>query len=557
MGEQIWIKNLKLDIDKISNYVSVLNEYIEHISKRNYEYVKVHASILRQFVDTLDSIVVLLNSNYKSHDEFITGKINNVSGIFILLRKLIESNMIMNIVINNGKDLYDLYLEQAELDEAHISKMFKDSSVWFKQGKKETNKKYYWISKSLKKNVNSIDDLIDLAHITADAKANMKAWVKECNYMSHPTLYSNDKILAPFNGAFIFELYYVFEILIEMMGTFYEIIKAIESIDQFNSSFDIKLIENTIPRFFIFQDDFNQFDRTPKEIVSDFSPIDYNQNPYNIRAEYSMLNIGITAPHIKNGFGERKKTTIGKLIDILAEDIRDLLIGYYHKKDFIFYPKIRQVLEDVSYIDQILKMDETKIEVFQCYMDIQRYNKADYVIRMYKGIYEPGFDHKKMNMVGIDKITTEQYYQKNLNFYKEYFSKNYNVRIKVDKIKQPNSWLFDGKTIPSNWQIIKNMIEDNQFLTKVDSDFFNGLYSLSSLLCHVNHFGVNSKIIKEDKTYIETLKQVMIVVERNFNKLMSYTPQEFKDIFKNHEMVINKLLFNLYNYDIINVPNPD
>ena len=27
------------------------------------------------------------------------------------------------------------------------------------------------------------------------------------------------------------------------------------------------------------------------------------------------------------------------------------------------------------------------------------------------------------------------------------------------------------KTIPSNWQIIKNMIEDNQFLTKVDSDF--------------------------------------------------------------------------------------
>ena len=78
-----------------------------------------------------------MNSNYKSHDEFITGKINNVSGIFILLRKLIESNMIMNIVINNGKDLYDLYLEQAELDEAHISKMFKDSSVWFKQGKKQ------------------------------------------------------------------------------------------------------------------------------------------------------------------------------------------------------------------------------------------------------------------------------------------------------------------------------------------------------------------------------------------------------------------------------------
>ena len=74
------------------------------------------------------------------------------------------------------------------------------------------------------------------------------------------------------------------------------------------------------------------------------------------------------------------------------------------------------MLEDVSYIDQILKMDETKIEVFQCYTDIQRYNKADYVIRMYKGVYEPGFDHKKMNMVGIDKITTEQYYQKNLEF---------------------------------------------------------------------------------------------------------------------------------------------
>ena len=75
---------------------------------------------------------------------------------------------------------------------------------------------------------------------------------------------------------------------------------------------------------------------------------------------------------------------------------------------------------------------------------------------------------------------------------------------------------------------------------------FNGLYSLSSLLCHINHFGVNSKIIKEDKTYIETLKQVMIVVERNFNKLVSYTHKNLKIFLKNHEMIYKQITFLIY-----------
>lgn len=558
MSESIWIRNLKSDIDQIESFQDAIKNYVKHVSNINFEPVQVHTSIISQFADSLEAVVMLLNSNYKDLSTLLTRKINNINGVFIYLRKIIEADMILNIVINNGKELYNLYLAQSTIDESHVCRNFGDDNKKFKVSNEESNNKYYWIEKALGTSVDSIDDLIELAHIVPEVKSNMKAWVKECNYMSHPTLYSDDKIIAPFNGAFMNDIYYVFEILIETIYAFYEMIKVIESISQYNSKYDIDTIKTKIPNLSLFKKDF--FTKISNRFSDDdnFKQVDYNQIPYNVRAEISMMTLGITAPFIKNELGDRKRNTLNKLIDILAEDLRDLLIGYYQKNNAVFYPKIRQVLEDVSYVNQILNMTEEQIEIFQAYTDIQRYINANYTINIRKNYIEPPFNFKKWN-VDHDgkKQTIEQYYQQSLKFIKEYYKDNHNKNIKTKEIKRPNSWLYNGKKTPTNWQIIKRMLTDINDYTHENIDFYSGLYSLSSLYCHINNFSITNAYIRKETTYINFLKAVMDVVKTVYDKLMSFAPNDFKAIFKPNQTTLNKLIYNLYNYDIINVPNPN
>lgn len=558
MSDRIWIKNLKSDIDQIELFIVEMKNYVKHLSKNDFEPIRVHNSIISQFTDSLEAVVILLNSNYKDSSTLLTSKINNINGIFIYLRKMIEANMILNIAINNGKELYKLYLSQDSNDESHVSNKFGNNKNMFAFSNEPSKKKYYWIEKALDVRVDSIDDLIDLAHVVPDAKSNMKAWIKECNYMSHPTLYSDDKIIAPFNGTFMDDIYYVFEIMIEIIHAFYEMIKAIENVPQYNSEYDIDEIKARIPILSLFKKDFFTKLSNNFTFESNFKQVDYNQVPYNIRTEFSMVNLGITAPFVENGLGGRKKRTLGKLIDIFAEDLRDLLIGYYQKNNAIFYSKIRQVLEDASYINQMLNMTEDQIEIFQAYTDIQRYINADYVINIRKNYIRPPFDFKKWDISSSNKkMTVEQYYQQNLTFLKDYYKNKFSQNVKTKDIKRPNSWLYDGKNIPSNWQMIKTMLLNINHHTHENIDFYSGLYSLSSLHCHINNFSITNKYIQKEQTYIYYLKSVMVVVKTIYDTLMAFAPNDFKSIFKQNQTALNKLMYDLYNYDIINVPNPN
>ncbi|MBG0762042.1 hypothetical protein IY230_00255 [Acholeplasma laidlawii] len=65
MSESIWIKNLKSDIDQIEFFQFAIKNYVKHISSIEFEPVKVHASIISQFADSLEAVVMLFNSNYK------------------------------------------------------------------------------------------------------------------------------------------------------------------------------------------------------------------------------------------------------------------------------------------------------------------------------------------------------------------------------------------------------------------------------------------------------------------------------------------------------------
>ena len=52
------------------------------------------------------------------------------------------------------------------------------------------------------------------------------------------------------------------------------------------------------------------------------------------------------------------------------------------------------------------------------------------------------------------------------------------------------------------------------------------------------------------------MKGIMILVKGLYDKLFLQTSLEFRELIKDNINQIDKLLFNLYNYDIINVPNP-
>lgn len=550
----IWENNLKYDIDQISKYVYSLNQYLEHIYIIGDKNRFAHYSIIKQFSDSLDSITILLNRNYNFDNKLRTGKINNISGIFILLRKCLEANMMLNIILNSRSDIYEAYLSQIEIDESHLSKMFSTTNYDFTNYTNISKEKYYWTNSLKSDSVKTINDLIDLANIMPDAKANIKTWVNECNYMSHPTLYSSYSIISQFNGEFIKDLQYIFEILIDMMGTFYEMIEVIELQPEFNSNYNLDLIYSCIPDFSLFRNNFNSV----KRIFNKNIPIDNNKNDIvssNIKDQLIFLNLELTSFFTKGSFEERKKSALAKLLDVFTQDLYDLLKGYFSKKDLLFYPKIRQVLEDISYIDKILKMEEDQIELFQCYTDIQRYSNMANAANILNGFNDQIPDYKNIKMNNMD-LTAEEYYYENIDFFKKYILKNFNKKFKTTRIKIPNSWMYDGKKIPSNWQIIKEMIQSNIFIESIDIDFYNGMYSLSSLFCHVNHFSVINETVKTDESYIKYMKGIMILVKGLYDKLFLQTSLEFRELIKDNINQIDKLLFNLYNYDIINVPNP-
>jgi hypothetical protein len=551
----MWIKNLRNDLYKIKLYCKEINNYLDILNSNKNNLSVMYFSLLNDYNETLKAILILLESNYHKEDELQTSRINNMSGIFILLRKLIETEATINVLLNNKEELHELYLAQKEFDEAYIASKFKDSSSAFKQSKIPRSR-YFWLNKYLGKNISSINDLINTGNYTKESKLMLELWLYECNYMSHPNLYNDNVIVENFNGMFINTLRYIFEVLEQTSLAIYSMIEHIESVDKTKTSYQISSIYNKIPKFNIFNNDYFEKSYLNNNIIYPFTNIDFNNYAYNIRAEYSFINASVTTTYESNKLSDRKRRTIGKLLDQYVEDLKDLVIGFYNKNNIIFYTKIRQVFESIAYIDLVLNMNEEEVEVYQAYTDIQRHKRSTYSIDKFNKLNNNNIKTDKELINSDEKLTIEQAYNLNVKFVKDYFLNKFNVKIKTNLIKRTNSFAFDGKTVPSNWDLIRGMIDRNNAENTLDVNYFDGLYSLSSLHCHVNYFTYSNHNLNEDRFYIEIMRNVMNVVKINYDKLFDLLPQELKEILPLKNSTVNKILYNLYNYDIIKVPNP-
>src|SRR5690625_1776998 len=547
----IWIKNLRYDLYKLKTYTKEFNKYLKVFKNNKTNFGIVYYSLLNEYNQTMKSILMLLESNYKSKEELQTFRINNMSGVFILLRKLIETEATLNILLNNKEELHVMYLSQSELDESHVAMMFGESSKDFKKNKTPKSK-YFWLNKYFGKRARSVNDLLKTGNYTKGSKLMLELWLYECNYMAHPNLYSDNELVENFNGMFIHLLRYIFEVLQQTSLAVYSMICHIESIDQTKTGYDLSRVENKIPKFDIFNDDYFESKYYDESISYPFENKDYNYFAYDIRAEYSFINGSLTISYDGNPLSLDKRRTLGKLLDYYVEDLKDLVIGFYNKDNMIFYTKVRQVLESIAYIDLVLEMNEDEIKVYQAYTDIQRHKRGTYSLNKFNQLNNTNHNIDKEFINSNQKLTVEQAYNLNVKFMKDYFMKIFNEKVSTKTIKRANSFAYDGKGVPSNWQLIKNMLVRNN----IDVKYYSGLYSLSSLHCHVNYFTHSNKKLSEEKFYVEVMKKVMTIVKENYDKLFKLLPDELKEILPSTNSTINKVLYNLYNYDIIKVPNP-
>lgn len=549
MNKMIWPYNIKNDINDIHKFSIELEKYLYSINNKTL-YNKVHHSIISQFNESLKTLVKIFISNFEEDKFKYVSFMYNIEGVFIFLRKMIEAMTIINIIVNSkDKEIYEGYINQQTIDEANIKKMFNGTSKHFNKTITELKNKYSYLNKLTDKEIKSIDDLIDLAHITKLSKSYFKSWIEECNYMSHPNLYSEHLVKEALSEDILFTLRYIFEIVEQMIYSIYYLIEEFERTPLFKSNYNTNDLKELIPDFSVFHDEF--FNIKLKKEEQTLNIDNFNNIPYNLLSELQFLNIGVTSEFSNNSLTVNKKRTLGKLIDVLAFNVKDLLMGFYGKNNILFYAKIRQVLENITYINKMLSANELEVEVFQYFTDLQRYHKTNNITRQFK-------DYNNINKtfrtikINTEKglITLERHYQYVLIFLKEYYKKIFNINVTTNFLKRPNSWASDGKKTISNWALIKQSLKDKNI------DYFKGLYSLSSLFCHINHFSVNNEIINTDGFYIEILKEIMLLVKETFDKLLTYTSKDLINIFNKTELTINKILFNLYNYDIIKVPNP-
>src|SRR5690554_5306252 len=373
----MWIKNLRHDLYKLESYTLEFNEYLKGLCNNKTNFGIVFYSLITEYNETLKSVLMLLESNYKNEEELQTSRINNMSGVFILLRKLIEIETVLNILLNNKDDLYVSYINQAKIDESHVASMFNGSLIIFKSTTKPKSK-YFWLNKYFKKTYRSVNDLLNLGNYNKESKLMLELWLYECNYMAHPNLYSDNELIENFNGMFIHLLRYIFEVIQQTSHGVYSMIDHIETIIRTKTNYDISNIENKIPMFDIFHDNYFVKPYYDESVDYPFVNRDYNNYAYDIRVEYSFINAILTVDYDGNPLSLAKRRTLGKLLDYYVEDLKDLVIGFYNKNNIIFYTKIRQVLESISYIDLVLEMDEDEIEVYQAYTDIQRYKRGTY-----------------------------------------------------------------------------------------------------------------------------------------------------------------------------------
>lgn len=541
--------NLMDDLNSLNNFSNEVKSYLKIFDNEKDYFIRAYKSVFTSFCEALDDIVNSLFYNYKEENTIDNIFLINLENSFIFLRKLLESNLILNIFKTDQETLFKEYIEQSEKDLSHVSKMFNEKTLYFNSSDKKTINRYDWINQACGIKIKSLTGLVDITSMNEFNKNSYKTYISDLNMLTHPNLYSDGKFHEIVRTQERSDLTYIFEVTEKNIQDMCEVLIYFENKRCKNITYDLTKIFKTRTILNIFNVNYYKKDLTKQNLPNNKSLTNYsylkgNSIPYAYRAELIFFNLVLTM-ETNNKLKNVKKRVLQKILDHYGEYARELLLSYYRKDKSYYYIKIRQILEYASYIVIILESDDLKLETFQSYTDIFRYST---ILNYYSLWNEDISSVIKQKLAGSD-LTLEMSYYKNLDLMKKYIKDEFNMNVKTNLLRRANSWLFNGRKIPSTWEIIKTNITKLDDEIAKDIDYYSGLYSISSLYSHINEFSLSNEDLSNEDFYKESFKRIFIILEKVYRLLFNNTLDEFqvefKDIFKGNENAINRILKTL------------
>lgn len=582
------LKNIRKEL---FNYAEFMID-IDNINKAIFENKEDYASkstflVVNGFISRVYDILYLINLNYVSEDKIITLNFQNLYGANILLRGVIESTIILDILrTNQNLPLFEKYYNQMFGDNNDMVDKFDGQSKYFlkKAPFDDEYSRYSWLKPLIKKKVVTLADLVNVSSLSDYTKGYYINEILHNNNLSHPKL-KNDSVIRDglFGTGNVSEIIYFFETIttlsIDLINTMIDIDKKYGDGSGYSYVRKIKRIPKLDDYFNRLQKDVFDYPEISKETSKLLKIREKNYDTDISHADTLQFGVIISFGAVMRIKDEqsRKQRCLDKYLESLMLNIQELALAFENDKPYIFFTKLRYGLELMSTIDVILDWDENGIEMYQVHTDIltnSAYQKIPKVIKDYfrdAGLIKQDPNKVEVTYGGVT-MSVHQMYLENLKFMKEYYKKEYSIDVTNKTLKHVNGWairLFnDSDKPPSNLNLIRNFISKNKDYFDESYDgiesFLEGLYTLICAYCHATSFSSKSILEKEYELYIDEayyylikfFEILMLKIEKMFPSITDLlnTMKSLKDYNEkfSYKYSINEILKEMKNNVIIN-----
>lgn len=535
MDEKKLISNIYLDMAQINRFVSIIDyifnkDFVDRKSIRELNLV----ILMKNFIFRVREILYMVGMNFKDESTLNGRGFNNLNGALMLLRGLIETETIINILVTNNEEVSIAFFDQMRLDEQILHKRFNGSCKYYSVDKSQdiSYRTYEWTKSFMDKAANSIHNLIDETNVVGKEHIALKKYlINYCNENSHPNIVSDYYYLEWARDGHLIQLQDLLSDMKQLCDMlYYSFYFMNKYIYDWKFLAHYKWLGDVLPKLLIEK---NKKSDINNEQLEKFY-VDIRVPDHQVeksQADNIMFWIFTYTFWIGTRTDEpfRKNRVVSKLLETLQMNLKEFIIAYEEKRVFLFYSKLRFLLETFAYIDIALHFDEKRAEIYQIHTDVKRYVQA-IKIPEHMQVDELG------NKIDIEKIVikvegedvfNQTLYMENLQILKEYFYDSYNIKTKTKTLKHPNGWAIkiddDWTKPPRNLDIINHFI--TQYIsdtnTSITTDYIKGLYTLSSFYCHTTLYSIwyskwNKTKGLEESIFKETMRMLGYLAERMY-----------------------------------------
>ncbi len=278
---------------------------------------------------------------------------------------------------------------------------------------------------------------------------------------------------------------------------------------------DIHSLEEKLPNIGYIQNELHVERTESLQIIENnqYEFLSFYKKTYDLKSSiadhiYAINSFGSISVDLDKEYSPRKTRSLSKLLYSLADHMREFVISFETRNAYIFYSKLRYILEFYSTIFIIANSDEKRVEMYQSHHDIKsflEYNKIPQEMKDYfKDTMEEEVKRQK-ERIGEEYKSSHQRYKLCIDFMIEYYSE-IGIDISKKKLRNDNAWAINvvnsTNKSPSNIVLINYFVDNYQNSREFSSDlcdYSSSLYALSCTYCHVSLFSILNVTWYKDK----------------------------------------------------------